>query len=822
MARMISPDPPAILVITGVSGSGKTTVATALAQRLGWPLQEGDELDPTALAKIHSAHPLDARDQWSWLTKVTAWIDDCRRRGTGGVITCSLLRRSYRDFLTRGRPEVRVVYLHAERPLIEKRLAARKNHSMVPDILDHHFAILEAPDPDEDPIVVDVSRPVEEIVAEVLRKLAPQVPENRPAVVARDSTGGPANPPVEPSGPHSHPSSAAVSSRGGSIRSDLPLDIEDYALIGDCTTAALVGRNGSIDWLCWPRFDSNALFAALLGTSEHGRWRISPADPAPRISRFYRDGTLVLETVFDTADGRVALIDFMPIGRAGSSIIRLVKGLRGKVAMQLHLALRFDYGITVPWVTQLDDESGLSAVAGPIQVVLRSAVPLQGRNFATVAEFEVAEGQCVPFVLTHAPSHLPKPPAMNWSAALEETELFWHRWSGRCSHAGPWRESVKRSLLTLKALTYAETGGIIAAPTTSLPEQLGGERNWDYRYCWLRDATFTLMALVSAGYRDEAQAWGQWLMRSVAGSPNQLQIMYGVSGERQLLEWEVPWLPGYQGAAPVRVGNAASAQLQLDVYGELIDVIYQARTLGLAHIGSGWALQHSLVEHLEQIWEQPDDGIWEVRGGRRQFTFSKIMAWVALDRTVRDAERFKFEAPLESWRNLRDRMHATICALGFNSERNTFTQSFGSSELDASLLLIPLLGFLPADDPRVRGTVAAIERELMIDGLVLRYRTKADIDGLPPGEGVFLPCSFWLVANYRLQHRDAEARALFERLLSLRNDVGLLAEEYDPRARRQVGNFPQAFSHLALIMSALSLHDVGPAQQRGQRKEAAS
>jgi GH15 family glucan-1,4-alpha-glucosidase len=425
-------------------------------------------------------------------------------------------------------------------------------------------------------------------------------------------------------------------------------------------------------------------------------------------------------------------------------------------------------------------------------------------------------------VLTHAPSHLPKPPAMDWSAALEETELFWRDWSGRCSHTGQWREPVKRSLLTLKALTYTETGGIIAAPTTSLPEQPGGERNWDYRYCWLRDATFTLMALVSAGYRDEAQAWGQWLRRTVAGSPHQLQIMYGLSGERQLIEWEVPWLPGYQGAAPVRVGNAASVQLQLDVYGELIDAFYQGRTHGLAPIASGWALQRKLVEHLEQIWEQPDDGIWEVRGGRRQFTFSKIMAWVALDRTVRDAERLKFQAPLESWRKLRDRMHATICEHGFDSERNTFTQSFGSNELDASLLLLPLVGFLPADDPRVRGTVAAIERELMIDGLVSRYRTRAEIDGLPPGEGVFLPCSFWLANNYRLQHRDAEARALFERLLSLRNDVGLLAEEYDPQARRQLGNFPQAFSHLALIGTALSLHDVGPAQQRGQGAKPAS
>ncbi|HTV38112.1 MAG TPA: gluconokinase, GntK/IdnK-type [Xanthobacteraceae bacterium] len=821
--RVKSLDPRAILVITGVVGSGKTTVATALVRRLGWPLQEGDELDPPAFAKIRSGHPLDTRDQWPWLAKVAAWIDDCHELGTGGVITCSALKRSFRDFLTRGRPDARIVYLHGDRPLIEERLVARSEHPVLHDILDRHFAILEEPDPDEDPIVVDASRPVVDIVAKILGELAPQATENRPAVVARDSNERPANPPVEPCGPRSHPSPGPASSRG-KFKSDLPLRIEDYALIGDCTTAALVGRNGSIDWLCWPRFDSNALFAALIGNSEHGRWRIFPADPTPRVSRAYRDGTLVLETVFDTADGRVALIDFMPIAGSGSSVIRLVKGLRGKVAMQLHLALRFDYGITLPWVTRLDDGSGLSAVAGANQVVLRSPVPLRGESFATIAEFDVSEGQCVPFVLTHAPSHLPMPPAIDWSTALEETESFWRRWSDRCSHTGPWREPVKRSLLTLKALTYAETGGIVAAPTTSLPEQLGGERNWDYRYCWLRDATFTLMALMSVGYRDEAQAWGQWLLRSVAGSPNQLQIMYGLSGERQLIEWEVPWLPGYHGAAPVRVGNAASGQLQLDVYGELIDSLSQARahSLSLAPVGSGWALQRKLIEHLEQIWEDPDDGIWEIRGNRRHFTFSKIMTWVALDRTVRDAERFKIQAPLESWRKVRDRMHATICELGFDGENNTFTQSFGSKELDSSLLLIPMVGFLPADDPRVRGTVAAIERELMIDGLVLRYRTQAEIDGLPPGEGLFLPCSFWLAGNYKLQHRDHEARALFERLLSLRNDVGLLAEEYDPRAQRQVGNFPQAFSHLALIMTALSLHDVGPAQQRGHGARPAS
>ncbi|MGA6969896.1 MAG: glycoside hydrolase family 15 protein [Xanthobacteraceae bacterium] len=600
------------------------------------------------------------------------------------------------------------------------------------------------------------------------------------------------------------------------MTSDLPLDIEDYALIGDCTTAALVGRNGSIDWLCWPRFDSNACFAALLGTSEHGRWRICPADPAPRVSRAYHEGTMVLETVFDTADGRVAVIDFMPIGQAHSSVIRLVKGQRGKVAMRFHVTLRFDYGTTVPWVTQLEDGSGLSAIAGPSRVVLRTPVPLRGRNFATVAEFDVAEGECVPFVLTHGPSHLPAPAAAHWSAALRETESFWRGWSARCSHTGPSREAVQRSLLTLKALTYAETGGIVAAPTTSLPEQLGGQRNWDYRYCWLRDATLTLMALMSAGYREEAQAWRAWLQRSVAGSPQQLQIMYGLSGERQLTEWEVPWLPGYQGATPVRIGNAASLQLQLDVYGELMDAIYQARKDVLAPVESAWAQQQTMIEHLEQIWEQPDDGIWEVRGGRRHFTYSKIMAWVALDRTVRDAERFKLQAPLERWRQVRDRMHMTICELGFDTSRNTFTQSFGSSELDASLLRIPLVGFLPPDDPRLRGTTAAIEQELMVDGLVLRYRTTTDVDGLPPGEGMFLPCSFWLADNYTLQNREAEACALFERLLSLRNDVGLLAEEYDPHARRQVGNFPQAFSHLALVGTALSLHGAGPVQQRGQ------
>jgi GH15 family glucan-1,4-alpha-glucosidase len=599
-------------------------------------------------------------------------------------------------------------------------------------------------------------------------------------------------------------------------RADGPLAIEDYALIGDCRTAALVGRNGSIDWLCWPRFDSAACFAALLGTSEHGRWQICPADPAPRVTRSYRDSTMVLETVFETKDGCVALIDFMPIGQTSSSVIRIVEGRSGKIAMQLEMMLRFDYGRSVPWVTRLEDNCGLSAVAGPNKVALRTPIDLRGEDLATKAEFSVSAGQSVAFVMTYGPSHQPAPAALEWRSMLATTESFWRSWSAKSNYSGPWKVPVQRSLLTLKALTYAETGGFVAAPTTSLPEQLGGPRNWDYRYCWLRDATMTLMAMMSAGYFEEARAWRDWLLRSAAGSPDQTQIMYGLAGERQLAEWEVSWLPGYEGSSPVRVGNAASDQLQLDIFGELVDALFQARKHGLAPAPSGWALQQALIEHLEKIWVQPDDGMWEVRGGRRHFTFSKVMAWVALDRTLRDAERFKLDGPLDRWRQVRDEMHARICTQGFDSGRNTFTQSFGSSEVDANLLLIPVMGFLPANDPRVRGTVEAIEHELLVDGLVLRYRTRTDLDGLPPGEGAFLPCSFWLADIYALQKRDAEARALFERLLSLSNDVGLLAEEYDPQAKRLVGNFPQAFSHLALIGTALNLHDVGPAQQRAQ------
>ena len=603
---------------------------------------------------------------------------------------------------------------------------------------------------------------------------------------------------------------------------DLPLAIEDYALVGDCVSGALVGRNGSIDWLCWPRFDSDACFAALLGTSEHGRWKIAPAGAVTTVKRRYRGETLVLETLFETETGSAALIDFMPIGaeRNGSSLVRVVEGRSGSVDMTMHLTLRFDYGQSVPWVTRLPDGSGLSAIAGPNAVVLRTGVPLDSDGLATVAAFTVTAGERVAFCLAHGPSHRPLPKPVDAGKALERAERWWLRWSKRCRYRGRWREAVMRSLITLKALTFAPTGGIVAALTTSLPEQPGGPRNWDYRYCWLRDATLTLMAMMAAGYEEEATAWRAWLLRAVAGSPEQIQIMYGIAGERRLAEWTVDGLPGYLGAAPVRIGNAASDQVQLDVYGEVIDAVHQARHDDLAPAPSGWALQVALVEHLEAIVGEPDEGIWEVRGGRRHFTYSKVMAWVAFDRTLKDAERFGLDdAPLERWRGVRDRLHAEICARGFDTGRNTFVQSYGGQELDASLLLIPVVGFLPADDPRVAGTVAAMERELDADGLVLRYRTADGVDGLPPGEGAFLACSFWLADVYCLQHRREEAEALFERLIALTNDVGLLAEEYDPREQRQLGNFPQAFSHLALVNTALALDgEHGPTHRRARRR----
>jgi GH15 family glucan-1,4-alpha-glucosidase len=600
--------------------------------------------------------------------------------------------------------------------------------------------------------------------------------------------------------------------------SSRPPPIEDYALIGDCHTAALVSKDGSIDWLCWPRFDSPACFAALLGTPDNGRWRISPAETPVRITRRYLPGTMVLETLFETASGSAALIDFMAVER--NSVVRIVEGRTGTVEMRFELSLRFEYGSAVPWVTRLNHGSGIRAIVGPDQVVLHSDVRLHGRAMTTVASFQAEAGQRKRFVLTHAASHLDLPVPPNADEALDDADAVWTAWTGRCKYRGRYREEVQRSLLTLKALSYYPTGGIVAAPTTSLPEQPQGSRNWDYRFCWLRDATFTLLALMHAGYREEAQAWGAWLRRSVAGSPSQLQTLYGIGGERWIQEWTVPWLQGYQGASPVRVGNGASTQLQLDVYGELIDAIYQETALGLVPSSKSWELQRALMLHLEKIWEQPDESIWEVRGGAQNFTFSKVMVWVAVDRSVRAAEQFNQPAPLERWRALRTRVHETVCKYGFNESRNSFVAYFGADSLDASLLLLPLVGFLPPDDPRIRSTVEAIGRDLMVDGLIRRYRTDETADGLTGGEGVFLACSFWYVDNLVLQGRMLEARQMFARLLTLANDVGLLAEEYDPVANRQLGNFPQAFSHLALINSALNLdtHE-GPAEQRSQGGE---
>ncbi|MGH7057685.1 MAG: glycoside hydrolase family 15 protein [Acetobacteraceae bacterium] len=586
---------------------------------------------------------------------------------------------------------------------------------------------------------------------------------------------------------------------------DLPLAIEDYALIGDCRTAALVGRNGSIDWLCLPRFDSNACFAALLGDSTRGRCKLAPSDPSRRVKRAYRDGTMVLETDFETSDGGVRLIDFMAWGGAHPTLVRLVEGLRGHVAMDLHLVIRFDYGFSVPWVTRLEDGSGLSAIAGPHRLAVRTPVALVGKDLATTAHFIVGEGQTIPFLLSYGVSSERPPAPRDPRQALKETEAHWRRWSGRMRDCGEWTEPVRRSLLTLEALTFRATGGMVAAPTAALPEQIGGARNWDYRYCWLRDATLTLIALMEAGYFDEAKAWRDWLHRSIAGSPEQVQIMYGLAGERRLAEWEAPWLDGYEGSRPVRIGNAAADQLQLDVYGEVMDALHHARVGGLPLSDAPWELQLAVLGHLETIWDKPDEGIWEVRGGRRDFVHSKVMAWVAFDRAVRDAETYGLAGPIERWRALAQRMHAEICEKGFDKKRNSFTQSYGSGALDASLLLIPIVGFLPPDDPRVVATIAAIERELVVDGFVIRYRTEEGVDGLPPGEGAFLPCSFWLADAYVMLGREREARALFERLLALRNDVGLLAEEYDPKLRRQVGNFPQAFSHVGLVNAAHSL-----------------
>jgi GH15 family glucan-1,4-alpha-glucosidase len=597
--------------------------------------------------------------------------------------------------------------------------------------------------------------------------------------------------------------------------------IEDYALIGDLSTAALVGRDGSIDWLCWPRFDSDACFAALLGNIEHGRWLIAPRAPAARVTRRYRDDTLILETRFETADGVATLIDFMPPRAADapngdSHIVRIVAGESGAVEFRSEFILRFGYGATVPWVTRVDDTT-LRAIAGPDMAVLRSPVGLRGENFKTVSNFKVVAGERVPFVLSYEHSNAPLPPPLDVEARLADSQAFWTRWAGRNQIVGPWNEAVRRSLITLKALTYAPTGGMVAAPTTSLPEQIGGPRNWDYRYCWLRDATLTLLALMNAGYYEEARNWRDWLLRAAAGSPRQMQIMYGISGERRLTECQVPWLPGYENSTPVRIGNAAHKQLQLDIFGEVMDALHQARLGGLGGHEAGWDLEREFLAHLEKIWRQPDEGLWEVRSGREHFTYSKVMAWVAFDRAIKSAGAFGLFGEVERWSSMRDDIHADVCARGFDREIGSFTRTYGDKELDASLLLMPAVGFLPPSDPRIRATVEAIERRLLRDGLVFRYDTTAAKDGLPPGEGAFLACSFWLVDAYLMLGRAADAERLFERLLSLRNDVGLLSEEYDPRSKRLVGNFPQAFSHLALVNSASNLaHSRKPAEQRSE------
>lgn len=579
--------------------------------------------------------------------------------------------------------------------------------------------------------------------------------------------------------------------------------IEDYAFLSDTQSGALVSRAGSVDWLCLPRFDSGACFAALLGDRNNGRWFFEPTEEIKETRRRYRSDTLILETEIETATGTVRLIDFMPPRGKAPDIIRIVEGVEGSVAMRMELTIRFDYGHLIPWVRK--GHGGLEAIAGPDALILRTPIETHGEDLRTVAEFTVSADERIPFVLTWYQSHDKPPKPVNAEHSLAETESYWSEWSKNCLTEGPWREAVVRSLITLKGLTYAPTGGIVAAATTSLPEEIGGVRNWDYRYCWLRDATFTLVGLTDAGYLEEARAWRQWLLRAVAGSPGQMQVMYGVCGERRLSEYELPWLAGYENSKPVRVGNAASEQFQLDVYGEVLDSMYRADRAGIKATETDWRMQVALMKFLETKWEKPDHGIWEVRGEPCHFTHSKMMAWVAFDRAVKTIEECGCSAAenLERWREIRDRIHAQVCEEGYNRKKRAFTQFYGSDALDASLLMMPLVGFLPPSDERVRETVLTIQRELTEDGFVLRYRPEQNnIDGLPGGEGVFLLCSFWLADCLHLIGRTTEARELFQRLLALRNDVGLLAEEYDPVAKRMLGNFPQAFSHVALVNTA--------------------
>nr|WP_274389112.1 glycoside hydrolase family 15 protein [Streptomyces taklimakanensis] len=595
--------------------------------------------------------------------------------------------------------------------------------------------------------------------------------------------------------------------------------MEDYALIGDMRTAALVGHDGSMDWLCLPRFDSGACFAALLGRPEHGRWLVAPSDRARPLARRYRGDSLVLETEFASAEGRVRVVDFMPVDGSHPTVVRLVEGLSGRVRMTSRLSLRFDYGLTPPWLRA--EGRRLRAFAGPDVVTFDSDVDFTVGHGDCVADFAVGAGDRFCFRLVRGGPRDPDPAPLDPARTVDTasaTERWWREWAARCRYTGEYRDAVVRSLITLKALSYAPSGGIVAAPTTSLPERLGGVRNWDYRYCWLRDATFTLLTLLGAGYEQEAIAWREWLLRALAGDPRRMHIMYGVEGERLLPEVEVDWLPGYEHSRPVRIGNAAAGQLQLDVHGELMDALHQARAHGIPPDPDAWRVQRALMDFLESHWRDPDNGIWEVRGPRRDFTHSKVMAWVAADRAVKAVERFGLDGPADRWRRLRQEIHREVCAYGYDADRGTFTQYYGSAGLDASLLLIPTVGFLPADDPRVTGTVAAVERELLRDGFVQRYtmtRGSEAVDGLPSGEGAFLPCTFWLADAYVLQGRVREGRELFERLLDLRNDLGLLSEEYDTTHQRLIGNFPQALSHIPLVDTAQNLTaGRGPAQRR--------
>ncbi len=600
----------------------------------------------------------------------------------------------------------------------------------------------------------------------------------------------------------------------------MALRIEDYAIVGNCKTAALIGRDGSSDWLCWPRFDSAACFAALLGTPGNGRWLLAPNSPPLEVTRRYLPGTLILETEFQVETGSAAVIDFMPPLDAAADLVRIVIGRSGQVVFRTELVMRFDYGETIPWVTRAADGT-IDATAGPERLVLRTPAALCGEDLKTVGEFTVEAGQSVPFVLSHGASSESLPPPIDPFNALEQTEAFWRQWSGRCPEVGPWTDTVKRSLITLKALTYAPTGGIVAAATTSLPERLGGVRNWDYRFCWLRDATFTLLAFMNLGYYDEARAWRDWLYRAVAGSPRQAQIMYGVGGERWLPELIVPWLPGYENSSPVRIGNEASQQLQTDVYGEVADAMFHGLKGGLPPLKRSYAVRQVILEYLATRWREPDEGIWEVRGGRQHFVYSKVMAWVAFDRAADNLTAQAYAESGQRWREIASEIHAEVCERGYDPGLDSFVQAYGSKRLDASLLLMPLVGFLPATDPRIRGTLRAIEERLLIeDEFVLRYETEEAHDGLPPGEGAFLACSFWLVDNYVLQGRYEDARRLYGRLLARCNDVGLLAEEFDPSTGRMLGNFPQAYSHVGLINSALNLsRQEGPV---GERARAAS